>query len=188
MHHSSMSWEITFCTFLAKTLYDFYNSSLSKCKISDFCLLTKFHQSCTFIGYFCWKYIKFLLKKYRGVMSHDTEEWSKIWRKIDLLFQKWQESGEFWFEHSSLQNLHCDLSPVCKVYNIGPKKYRGVVFNDTEESCIIWRKTGLWFGKWPKELGTFSSEHLKVPNWYFHGIILSKIENAWVKNLQRSYV
>ena len=89
--------------------YNFYNRSPSKCKISDFWLLTKFHQICTLIGSFCWKYIKFQLKKYRGVMSHDTEEWCKIWRKTDLLFKKWQEFGEFWSEHSSLQKLHCDL-------------------------------------------------------------------------------
>ena len=25
-------------------------------------------------------------KKYRGVISYDTEEWSKVWRKTDLLF------------------------------------------------------------------------------------------------------
>ena len=30
----------------------------------------KFHQICTLIG----SYIKFQLKKYRGVLSHDTEE------------------------------------------------------------------------------------------------------------------
>ena len=37
-------------------------------------------------------------------MSQDTEEWRKIWRKTDLLFQKWQEFGEFWSEDSSLQS------------------------------------------------------------------------------------
>ena len=47
----------------------------------------KFHQICTLIGSFCWNYIKFQLKKYRGVMSHDAEEGCKIWRKTDLLFQ-----------------------------------------------------------------------------------------------------
>ena len=34
----------------------------------------KFHQICTLIDSFCWKYVKFQLKKYRGVMSHETEE------------------------------------------------------------------------------------------------------------------
>ena len=31
------------------------------------------------------------LKKYRGVMFEGTEYWCKIWRKIDLCFQKWRE-------------------------------------------------------------------------------------------------
>ena len=29
-------------------------------------------------------------------MSHDTEVSYKILRKTDLLFQKWQQFGEFW--------------------------------------------------------------------------------------------
>ena len=44
----------------------------------------KFHQICALIGSFCWKYIEFQLKKYWGVMSHDTEERCKNWRKTDL--------------------------------------------------------------------------------------------------------
>ena len=38
-------------------------------------------------------------------MSHDTEEWCKILRKINLLFQKWQEFGEFWSEYSTNERL-----------------------------------------------------------------------------------
>ena len=29
-----------------------------------------------------------------------------------------------------------------------------------------------------EEFDKFSSEHFKVSNWYFHGIVLSKVENA----------
>ena len=54
------------------------------------------------------------------------------------------------------------LAPVVQVYNVWPKKYRGVTFHNTDESCKIWRKTELWFGKWHDEFGKFSSEHLKV--------------------------
>ena len=44
---------------------------------------------------------KISAKKYRGVMSHDTEEWYKIWRKTDLRFVKLQEEfGKFLPEHS----------------------------------------------------------------------------------------
>ena len=42
------------------------------------------------------------------------------------------------------------------------KKYRRVIFHDTEEWYKIWRKTDLWFGKWHEEYGKFSPEHLKV--------------------------
>ena len=45
------------------------------------------------------KVYKIQLKKYRGVMSHDTEVWCQIWRKTNVLFQEWQEFGEFWSKH-----------------------------------------------------------------------------------------
>ena len=123
----------------------------------------KFHQICTLIGSFCWKYIKFQLKKHRGNMSYDTEQWCKIWRKTNLLFQKWQKFGEFWSEHSKVAKI-CTLigSFRTKYITFDLKKYGGVIFHDTEESCHIWRKIHLWFGKWHKEFGKFSSEHSKV--------------------------
>ena len=51
------------------------------------------------------------------------------------------------------------------------KKYRRVIFHDTEEWFKIWRKTDLWFGKWhEKEFGKFSPEH------YWK---VSKLELSW---------
>ena len=47
-------------------------------------------------------------------------------------------------------------------FNVWPKKYRGVIFHDTEESCKIWRNKNLCFGKWHKEFGNFSPEHSKL--------------------------
>ena len=60
-------------------------------KVQNFSLLiaqVKFHQIYTLIGTFCWKYTKFQLRKCRGFMSHDTEDWCKIRRKTELLFPK----------------------------------------------------------------------------------------------------
>ena len=37
------------------------------------------------------KYKLFELKKYRGVIFHETEEGCKIWRGVDLLFQTWHK-------------------------------------------------------------------------------------------------
>ena len=42
------------------------------------------------------------------------------------------------------------------------KKYKRVIFHDTEGWCKIWRKPVLWFGKWNEEYGKYSPEHLKV--------------------------
>ena len=123
----------------------------------------KFHQVCILICSFCWKYIKFQLKKYREVISHDTEEWCKIWRKTDLLFQKWQGFGNLWPEHSKVSKNCTFIGSFCAKYiTFDLKKYRGVILHDTEESYKIWKKTDLWFEKWHEEFGKFSPEHLKV--------------------------
>ena len=115
-----------------------------------------------FNRFFLLKYIKCQLKKYRGVMSHDTEEWSKIWRKTTL-FRKWQEFGEFWSEHSKVFRIRTLIGLFCAKYiTLDLKTYRGITFHGTEESGKIWRKTDLWFGKWHEGFGKFSSEHLKV--------------------------
>ena len=56
---------------------------------------SKVSKICTLIGSFQPKYM-FELKKHRGVIFHDTEEWCEIWRKIDLRFGKWHEEfGKF---------------------------------------------------------------------------------------------
>ena len=146
MHHSSMSREITLLFFFRWNFIWFLQKE--SIKVQNFRLSTaqvKFHQICILISYFCWKYIKFQLKNYRGRMSHDTEEWYKIWRKTDSLFQKSQEFGEFWSEHSKSQKFPFWLVPF--VQRIYIKKCREVIFHDTEDSCEIWRKTNLWFGK-----------------------------------------
>ena len=51
---------------------------------------------------------------------------------------------------------------VNKVYNNWAKKYRGVIFLDTEEWWKIWRKTYLWFGKWHEKFGKFLPGHSKM--------------------------
>ena len=46
------------------------------------------------------------LKLYRGVICHDNEEWWKIWRTIELLFQNWHEEiDKFWPKHSEVSKM-----------------------------------------------------------------------------------
>ena len=54
----------------------------------------------TWIGFFWAKYILFELKKYREVISLETEEGYNICRGIDWSFQNWhKEFDELWPEH-----------------------------------------------------------------------------------------
>ena len=77
----------------------------------------------TLMGSFWAKHIFFELKKYSGVIFHQTEEGYKIWRGIDLSFQNWhKEFDKFWPEHSSLKDFHFNGLLLSKVYIVWAKK------------------------------------------------------------------
>ena len=79
------------------------------------------------------KYILFELKKYTGVIFHETEEGCKIWRGIDLSFQNWQkEFDKFWPEQSKVSKIFTLMgSSWAKSILFELKKYRGVIFHKT---------------------------------------------------------
>ena len=86
---------------------------------------------CTLMGSFCTKHIKFLLKKYRRFMSHDNEEWRKVWRKTNSWWILLQAKASL-----KICTLMCYF---CRKYIMSePKKTRGVMWQDTEERCKIW--------------------------------------------------
>ena len=117
LHHSSVSWEITLLYFFSWNCTWF--GQKEPIKVQHFRLSftqASFHQIFTLKGSFCWRYIKFQLKNYRGVISHDPKEWCKIWRKTDLLFQKWQEFGENW--PSTQKSEKCALSLIAILQSI----------------------------------------------------------------------
>ena len=102
------------------------------------------------------------LKIYRGVICHDNEEWCKIGRGIDLLFQNWDEDfDKFWLGHSKISNIYtltgC-LWPKYMMFDL--TKYRGVMFGSTEYWCKIWRNTDRQ--KWHEKFEKFSPKPLKV--------------------------
>ena len=67
----------------------------------------KVSKICTLMGSFWPKYKMLALKKYRGVIFHDTREWCKIWRRTDLWFGKLHEEfGKFSPEQTKVQNWY----------------------------------------------------------------------------------
>ena len=109
----------------------------------------KFRQICTLIG--SLKY-KVLAKKYRGVKCQDPEDWCKIWRKTDTLFQKmtrilWNLTRAL----KSLQNVDFYLLLLCKVFNVWPKKvqrsylsWRWRVMQNSKKHWFVEKMTGIW--------------------------------------------
>ena len=159
MYHSSVTWEITLLYFFSWNVIWF--GLKEPIKVQNFRLLTAhmtFHQICTFIGPFYWKCIKFQLKKYRGVMSHDTEDWYKIEGKLIFCVKNDKNLVNYDLSTGDSRNFCFDWFLFCKIYDIWHEKYMGVIFHDCEEWCKIWRKTDLRFGKWHEEYGKFSAE------------------------------
>ena len=48
------------------------------------------------------------MKKYGRVISHDIEEWSKLWRKTHFLFEKGQNLVNFDLSSAKSENAHFD--------------------------------------------------------------------------------
>ena len=79
--------------------------------------------------------LKIELKIHRRVIRHENEEWCKIWRGIDLSFQNWHEEfDEFWPEHLKVSKVFILMCSFWAKYTLFElKKYRWVIFHDTEE-------------------------------------------------------
>ena len=119
----------------------------------------------------------FELRKNRGVIFHETEKGYKIWRGINLSFQNWRkEFDRFWPEHSKVPKIFTLIVSFWAKYILFElKKYRGVIFDETEEGYKIWRGINLLFQDWRKEFDKFWPEHSKVSN------IFTLIVSFWAK-------
>ena len=71
--------------------------------------------------------------------------------------------------HKNVQNYYNEKCAKYLMFDL--KRYRGVIFHDTQGWCKIWRKTDLWFGKWHKDMANFHQGNLKSQNWDIDGIL-----------------
>ena len=67
---------------------------------------SKVSRNCTLTGSYCAKYLMFDLKKHRGVIFHDTEEW---------LGKSHEEFGRFSPEHWELSKLGLSWDLLSKI-------------------------------------------------------------------------
>ena len=132
----------------------------------------------------------FELKKYKGVIFHETEEGYKIWSGIDLSFKNCcKEFHKFWPEHSKVSKIFTLMGPFWAKYILFElKMFRGVIFHDIKEWCKSEEKLTCFLENDLRNLANFHQSTWKCQNWNFDGILLSKVENVWAWNLQRSYV
>ena len=126
---------------------------------------TQKSENFTSMGYFCPKYMRFELKKYRGVIFHDTEQWCKIWINLDLVVSKlaW---GIGWTFIKALKNLKiCTLmDSFCVKRNVLARKFQRnyvswhwkVMQNLSKNWLVTWKMT--------RNLVNFDASSLKSKN------------------------
>ena len=97
--------------------------------------------------------------------------------KIELPVQNWHEEfDEFWSKHLQISRICTLLDCLWTMYiMLELKKYRGIMFNGTEDWFKIWRKTDLYFKIDMRNLGNFLQSIWKSRNRDFDRILLSKV-------------
>ena len=86
------------------------------------------------------------------------------------------------------ENLHFNGFFWPKYITLELRKYREIMFDTTQGWYKICRKTDLCFYKWHVEFGKCSPKYLRISNWDFHDMLLSKAENVWAWIWQGIYV
>ena len=127
------------------------------------------------------------MKKYRRVISYDTEEWCKVWRKTVAVDLKNEMTNLVNFNASSdkSENLHFDGLLLSIVYKVSAKKVQKsyllwhwrVIQTMKKNSLFVWKMT--WEIWW---ILTRAVKNLKICTsmWY----LLSKVYNVWAKIIQ----
>ena len=79
LNNCSVSWDITPLYFFSWNFIYFQQKEPIKVQIWwNFTWAVESLKFCTLMGSFCPNHVQFQLKKYRRVISHDTEEWCKV--------------------------------------------------------------------------------------------------------------
>ena len=134
---------------------------------------SKVSKICTLIGSYCAKYLKLQLKSIK-VMQNLKKNWFPV--------SKWQEFGEFLSEHPKFSKVSTLIGSFCSKYiTFDLKKYRGVIFDETDWKVMQNLKKN-WLNGLENDIRnmeSFNQSNWKCQNWDFDGILLPKVENVW---------
>ena len=105
LHQPSESWDMTAMYFFSLNFIYFQQKGSIKVQSWwNFTWTVKTLKFCTLMSFFCPNHVHFQLKKYRRFISHDTEEWCKVWINLELVISK-MEWGIGWTFIKALKNL-----------------------------------------------------------------------------------
>ena len=132
------------------------------------------HQSAKFQTFDCLSEISPNLYFYRFLLLKVCKISAK---KVQLKKNQFADKDLVNFDSGTQISKICTVvCPFCAKYIVfKQKKYKGVIFNNTEKSCKIWRKTGLRFEKWHEIWQFFTRAHKSPKIGTFIG---SKVENV----------
>ena len=132
-------------------------------KFQNFDCLVEISQNLCFDRFFVLKVYKISAKKVqRTYVSWYWRVMQNLKKKPDLLFQKWQEFGGFWSEHSKVSKICSLISPFCVKYITWPKTVQRsylswhwrVMQNLKRNWLVVWKMTG---GIWEIFIGILES-------------------------------
>ena len=149
---------------------------------------TQKSESVTSIGYFCPKYMRIELKKYRGVFFHYNEQWYKIRINAALVVSKmgWGIWLTFIRALKSLKN--------CTLMGSFCRNNTMFQLENSEELYVMILKgdakfKGNWHVAWKiRDFINFHATSQKPENLHFDRILLPKVYKDLDEKIQKGYV
>ena len=85
-----------------------------------------------------------------------------------MLQNQHKECDKFWLEHSKVSKIYPLMGCFWPKYIMFQlRKYRAVIYNDTENQWKLWKGIDLSVQSWHKECEKFWLEHLKISEMCF---------------------
>ena len=118
-------------------------------EFGDFPPTTQKSENFTPMGYFCPKYMRFELKKYRGVIFHDTEQRCKIWINPDLMVSKMTWGIGWTFIRAPKSLKYCTLMEKFEIlYIFFAQSIHCFSKKISEEFCVLQSLNENWLAPW----------------------------------------